>query len=109
MFFMNVYTKWFKNLKVGEVKEKKEEKIEQPKQLEIIEYPIINESIPESFDGFKIVHFSDIHFGTTVNEKELESIVNKINLLKPDILVFTGDLFDNSVTINENTKNKICH
>ncbi len=33
MFFMNVYTKWFKNLKVGEVKEKKEEKIEQPKQL----------------------------------------------------------------------------
>ncbi len=79
----------------------------EPKQLEIIEYPIINESIPESFDGFKIVHFSDIHFGTTVNEKELESIVNKINLLKPDILVFTGDLFDNSVTINENTKNKI--
>ena len=79
----------------------------EPKKLEIIEYPIINENIPESFDGFKIVHFSDIHLGTTINEKELDSIVDKINLLKPDILVFTGDLFDNSVTINDNTKNKI--
>ncbi len=79
----------------------------EPKQLEIIEYPIINESIPESFNGFKIVHFSDIHLGTTINEKELENIVDKINMLKPDILVFTGDLFDNSVTINENSKNKI--
>ena len=79
----------------------------EPKQLEIMEYPIIHESIPESFNGFKIVHFSDIHFGTTINEKELENIVDKINLLKPDILVFTGDLFDNTVNINENTKNKI--
>ena len=79
----------------------------EPKQLEIIEYPIINENIPESFNGFKIVHFSDIHIGTTINEKELEKIVDKINLLKPDILVFTGDLFDSTVNINENTKNKI--
>ena len=38
----------------------------EPKQLEIIEYPIINENIPESFNGFKIVHFSDIHLGQVI-------------------------------------------
>ena len=77
------------------------------KHLEIHEYKIETKIIPESFDGLKIVHFSDIHFGTTVNEKELKNIVNKINELKPDIVFFTGDLFDKDITLDDETKNKI--
>ena len=71
----------------------------EPKLLTTKEYPIVNEKIPDSFNGFKIVQFSDIHFGRTINEKELLHVVEKINENKPDILVFTGDLFDTYINI----------
>ena len=64
------------------------------KGLYIREYAITNEKIPKSFDGFKIVHFSDLHYGSTIRNKEMEKIVNEINRLKPDLVVFTGDLID---------------
>jgi len=71
------------------------------KGLTIKEKNVINNSIPDSFHGVKIIHFSDLHYGTTVNEKDLEKIVNKINETKPDIVIFTGDLIDSSIKINE--------
>ena len=77
------------------------------KHLEINEYKIESKIIPESFDGLKIIHFSDIHYGTTVNEKELNNIVNKINELKPDIVFFTGDLFDKDISLNDESYNKL--
>lgn len=77
----------------------------EPKLLKIKEYAIINDKIPSNFDGFKITQFGDIHFGNTTTEKEIEKLVEKINETKPDILVFTGDLFDDGITLSENTKN----
>lgn len=59
------------------------------------EYRITNEKIPDSFNGTKIVQFSDLHYGTTMIEENLTDIKKKINILKPDIIVFTGDLIDN--------------
>lgn len=79
----------------------------EPKLLNVREYPIINKKIPDSMNGFKIVHFSDIHFGRNINEPELEKIIQKINELKPDILIFTGDLLDEKINITENSKNNI--
>lgn len=64
------------------------------KGLRIKEYKIIDENITESYHGLKIVQLSDIHYGTSINKKELTSIVTTINSLNPDIIVFTGDLFD---------------
>jgi len=77
----------------------------EPKQLKIKEYAVINEMIPSTFDGIKIVQFSDIHFGNSTNEKEMKKLIEKINELKPDILVFTGDLFDSSINLSENNLN----
>ena len=77
------------------------------KHLEIHEYKIESKIIPDSFDGLKIVHFSDIHYGTTVNEKELKNIVNEINKLKPDLVFFTGDLFDKDISLDDETNQKI--
>ncbi len=71
------------------------------KGLVVREYKIESEQLPESFHGFKIVQFSDLHYLTTIKEKEVEKIVNKINQLKPDIVVFTGDLIDNQKTPTE--------
>jgi hypothetical protein len=59
--------------------------------IDINEYKVESPSLPESFHGIKIIHFSDIHYGTTINKKQLDNIVKKINNLKPDIIFFTGD------------------
>jgi hypothetical protein len=64
------------------------------KGLKVREYGVINNKIPESFDGFKVVQFSDLHYGTTIKDEEVDKIVSEINNLKPDLVVFTGDLID---------------
>lgn len=69
--------------------------------LIIKDYNVSNENMNESFNGFKIVHFSDLHYGRTINKKELNNVVKKINLLKPDIVIFTGDLINKDVSIKD--------
>lgn len=71
------------------------------------EYGIINNKIPASMNGLKIVHFSDLHFGRTIDEKGLKNIVKKINNLKPQIIVFTGDLIDKDVVLTKEKKESI--
>lgn len=66
------------------------------KGLIVKEYSI-SSNIPESFDGLKIVHITDIHYNRTFKEKELENLVKKINLINPDIIVLTGDLLDKKI------------
>lgn len=61
------------------------------------EYSIIDSNIPNSFYGYKIVQISDIHYKVTTDKSDLTNIVKEINLLKPDIVIFSGDLFDNSI------------
>ena len=73
--------------------------------LIVNEYKIENEKIPDNFHGIKIVQLSDIHYGTTVNMSYLKYIVNKINILKPDIVLFTGDLvYENYPLDNDDIK-----
>ena len=61
------------------------------KGFKVNEIPIYS-GFEDNYDGFKIVHISDIYYGNTVRKKEFSKIVDKINLIKPDIVVFTGDL-----------------
>lgn len=48
--------------------------------------------LPKSFDNFKIVQISDIHFVSWKGQKDFEKVVNIINDLEPDVVLFTGDL-----------------
>ena len=64
------------------------------KGLIVKEMALIDEALSDEYNGFKIVHFSDIHYGRTTLEDDLSNVVNKINEIKPDMIVFTGDLFD---------------
>ena len=59
----------------------------------IKEVTIAGSNIPEAFDGYRIVHISDIHARSfTGREKQLQRAVEKINRLAPDMIAFTGDL-----------------
>lgn len=40
------------------------------------------------------MQFSDVHLGPEFTLKQLEHLVEKMNELHPDIVVFTGDLID---------------
>lgn len=62
--------------------------------LVVNEIKITDSSLSDSFHGFKIVHLSDILYGGTIKSDDFLDIVEEINLLKPDILVITGDLLD---------------
>ncbi|MBR1388204.1 MAG: metallophosphoesterase [Prevotella sp.] len=63
-------------------------------KLEVNRHTYVSASLPEAFDGYKIVLFSDAHVGTYAGSKQwlLQRAVDSINALKPDMIVFTGDL-----------------
>ena len=61
----------------------------------------IETTIDDSFDGLKIVHFSDLHYLRITNKETTQSIIEEINLLNPDIVVFTGDLIDKDYKPND--------
>lgn len=67
--------------------------------LEVKEYKITNSNIPKSMHGLKIVHISDIHYGRITYEKQLKNLVKKINLAKPDLVIFSGDLIDKDTKV----------
>lgn len=49
--------------------------------------------MPAAFDGYKVVHISDLHLSTfNDSPKTLQRIVDSINAQQPDLICFTGDL-----------------
>ena len=75
-------------------------KFGEPNLLMINDYKIESETLPNSFNGIRIVHFSDLHYGIT-KQKKLEKTIEQINSLKPDIVVFTGDLVENKYKLTD--------
>jgi uncharacterized protein len=54
-------------------------------------------NLPEKFDGFKILQFSDFHSGSLINQQgKFKKAFELINLQNPDIIVFTGDMVNSS-------------
>ncbi len=53
-------------------------------------------NLPEEFNNYRIVQFSDLHLGSWFdNEEKLREAVKLINKQKPDLVFFTGDLVNN--------------
>jgi uncharacterized protein len=50
--------------------------------------------LPKAFAGMRMVQFSDVHLGKYYSNVRLENLVTEIMELKPDLICFTGDLFD---------------
>ena len=56
------------------------------------------------FDELTIVQLSDVHIGNTIGKAFVQECVDRINALKPDIVVITGDLVDRKI---ENAKDDL--
>ena len=63
-------------------------------QLVVERYDFTSADVPQAFDGYRIVQFSDAHIGTMTGPREwlLQRAVDSINALQPDLIVFTGDM-----------------
>lgn len=49
--------------------------------------------VPRAFDGYRIVHISDLHVATYgADTTFVAELVSVVNAEKPDLIVFTGDL-----------------
>ena len=61
--------------------------------IDVVEETFEFADLPQSFDGYRIAVFSDIHLGTYVNDTTfISEVVDKINGLKPDAIFFVGDI-----------------
>lgn len=61
--------------------------------IDIEEVTVESDRLPESFNGYRIAQISDLHTGTWGSDTTFMSkFVSSVNSLKPDLIVFTGDI-----------------
>ncbi|MBD5356411.1 MAG: metallophosphoesterase [Bacteroides sp.] len=69
------------------------------KHIVVNRVDISSPSIPQPFNGYTIAQISDVHVGTWGNDTTFVShLVDSVNALHPDLIVFTGDI------VNRETK-----
>ena len=62
------------------------------KQLRVTETNYYSQQVPSAFDGYKIVHISDLHLSSFADSPNfLQHIIDTINAQQPDLICFTGD------------------
>ncbi len=53
--------------------------------------------LPSSLEGFRILHFSDLHIGPHLTDRMLRKVETGINRTDPDLALFTGDFLCYSI------------
>lgn len=64
--------------------------------LEINEYVVTSEKLPEAFNGYRIAHVSDLHNAEMGEENK--NLLVMLKDAKPDIIAITGDIIDSRYT-----------
>ena len=55
------------------------------------------DELPAALDGYRIVQWSDVHVGPTIQRRFVAALVEKTNALEADAIAITGDLIDGYV------------
>jgi predicted MPP superfamily phosphohydrolase len=74
-------------------------KFYEPKKLKTNEFIIRDNNIPSEFNGIKILHFTDLLYGS--NQNSLDKVSEEIKLINPDIIIFTGNIISEDYQVNE--------
>jgi len=61
----------------------------------VVRERILSDRIPSNFNGFKILHITDIHSGSIDNKEKIEEAIELINAQDCDMILFTGDIVNN--------------
>ncbi len=62
--------------------------------IELTKIALAPKGWPRGFDGFKIAHLSDFHFGHLASSERIREAVATANAAQPDLVALTGDLVD---------------
>lgn len=54
------------------------------------------ENLPKDFDGFTLVHLSDLHLSSKLTDSLLQKVQKELEDFKPDLIIFTGDFICHS-------------
>lgn len=68
----------------------------EPGWLAVKQVTLTLKRLPAAFDGIRIVQFSDVHLGFHYTVEQLGKLAQRIQSFQPDLICFTGDLFDYS-------------
>ncbi len=52
-------------------------------------------------EGYKLVFLSDLHYGVSMNDAQLQKVAQRISSEKPDIVVLDGDIVDENTTLEQ--------
>ena len=66
-------------------------------QIYVKQYEAQVDKAVEGIQDMKVVLIADTHLGYSVGADMIEDMVNKINAQNPDLVVFAGDIFDNTI------------
>ncbi|MGZ3808827.1 MAG: metallophosphoesterase, partial [Bacteriovorax sp.] len=61
-------------------------------KIKRVKVPIAH--LPSEFEGVTILQMSDLHVGQTIKSDYVEKLVEMSNVIKPDMVVLTGDMID---------------
>lgn len=70
---------------------------------------IAYDDLPQSFDGYRIVHLSDLHCSTSARRPRFERIVERVNALDADLIAITGDFVDGLVCERRDDMEPLAH
>lgn len=68
-----------------------------PNRVHITNASVTSSQIPQDLDGISIAVLTDLDYGSFMDYDRLSNIVNKVNTIHPDIILFLGDVFDESI------------
>jgi len=63
----------------------------EPFLVRVKKVEIVHPDIPSEFNGYTVVFLTDIHRGPYFSEKRMVRLVNRVNRLKPDLVLLGGD------------------
>lgn len=67
------------------------------KRLEVRRVTYTSPDLPPYFDGYRLVHISDFHLGSFPKGSDfVQRVVDSVNNEDPDMILFTGDLVNDS-------------
>ncbi|MEA4823364.1 MAG: metallophosphoesterase [Clostridiaceae bacterium] len=67
----------------------------EPRMLIVENVTIASENVADAADGLRIVQISDVHVSDDDHKTKLSDLAKMINSQEADLLIFTGDMFDN--------------
>lgn len=72
-----------------------------PNQIEYHFEEVSHEKIPKELENVSILFFSDLQYGKYQNQERTEKLIQKIQYIDPDLILFGGDLVESDQVIDD--------